>query len=148
MNISERVKLEKQNLRVKRISHTKAKGRVLGFQSISVSGNNRDSFGWNVSKASSYREALNKSLKKASNSISKILLNKKESTFLSDAVIKFGSYKILFKRRRAGSGLIASPLLTKIMNMAGIKNGLVKIYGRPDLILLIKKINSFLLEGD
>jgi len=38
-------KLEKKNLRIKRIAHSKAKGRVINYQSISITGNCRDFFG-------------------------------------------------------------------------------------------------------
>ena len=130
-------------VRLKRVSHTKAGGRVAGYQGIAIAGNRKDLFGWAISRGNTYQDCKLKVLKKAQMKMRKVYFNEKQSTLWNDYTIKFGSYKILLKKQKEGMGITASPTVSSVLSLCGIQNACVKTFNRPDSILLLRTLSIF-----
>ena len=142
-----RVKLTSKVLRVKRVSHTKAGGRVISYQGLAVAGNSLDQVGWAIVRSSSYQDCKSKAAKKAISKVRKIYYDKDNLTFWRDSKLDFGKFSIKLKSRKKGTGITANSVIAFILNLSGIENACVKVINRPDLLLLVRKLIGFLQDS-
>lgn len=130
----------KKVIRSRRVAHTKAGGRVINHQVAVLVGSTAKEVGWAMSKSQNYRDAVEKSTKRAMRNLVRVAVDPRSKSFVHDMVFTFGRYGCVVKRKGEGMGITASPLITDFLGCAGVENGLIKIKGRPNTLLLMQQL--------
>lgn len=129
----ETVEKEKLELRdtvvsIKRISKTVKGGRTMRFSALVVVGDGNGSIGVGHGKSAEIPEAIRKGKEQAMRNIVKINLDNNRSV-PHDYVGVWGTSRVLLKRSKEGTGVIAGGPVRSVMEMAGIQNIRTKSLG-------------------
>ncbi|MBQ2205012.1 MAG: 30S ribosomal protein S5 [Lachnospiraceae bacterium] len=129
----ETIEKDKQDLKdtvvsIKRISKTVKGGRTMRFSALVVVGDGNGSIGVGHGKSAEIPEAIRKGKEQAMRNIVKINLDNNRSV-PHDYVGVWGTSKVLLKRSKEGTGVIAGGPVRSVMEMAGIQNIRTKSLG-------------------
>lgn len=129
----EAVEKEKSELKdtvvsIKRISKTVKGGRTMRFSALVVVGDGNGSIGVGHGKSAEIPEAIRKGKEQAMRNIVKINLDNNRSV-PHDYVGIWGTSRVLLKRSKEGTGVIAGGPVRSVMEMAGIQNIRTKSLG-------------------
>ncbi|MBR0039330.1 MAG: 30S ribosomal protein S5 [Lachnospiraceae bacterium] len=129
----EAVEKEKSELKdtvvsIKRISKTVKGGRTMRFSALVVVGDGNGSIGVGHGKSAEIPEAIRKGKEQAMRNIVKINLYNNRSV-PHDYVGIWGTSRVLLKRSKEGTGVIAGGPVRSVMEMAGIQNIRTKSLG-------------------
>ena len=113
---------------IKRISKTVKGGRTMRFSALVVVGDGNGSIGVGHGKSAEIPEAIRKGKEQAMRNIVKINLDNNRSV-PHDYVGVWGTSKVLLKRSKEGTGVIAGGPVRSVMEMAGIQNIRTKSLG-------------------
>lgn len=114
-------------IEIKRVSKKTKGGNQIHFTALVVSGNKKGRVGVALGKAKSVADAIQKSTKKAQNSMVNIpIVN---GTIPSSVKLKFKGAVVLIRPGKQGSGLIAGGPVRSVVELAGIKDVVSKIIG-------------------
>ena len=113
---------------IKRISKTVKGGRTMRFSALVVVGDGNGSIGVGHGKSAEIPEAIRKGKEQAMRNIVKINLDNNRSV-PHDYVGIWGTSRVLLKRSKEGTGVIAGGPVRSVMEMAGIKNIRTKSLG-------------------
>lgn len=126
----EKEKLELKDIvvSIKRISKTVKGGRTMRFSALVVVGDGNGSIGIGHGKSAEIPEAIRKGKEQAVRNIVKINLDNNRSV-PHDYVGVWGTSRVLLKRSKEGTGVIAGGPVRSVMEMAGIQNIRTKSLG-------------------
>lgn len=126
----EKEKLELKDIvvSIKRISKTVKGGRTMRFSALVVVGDGNGSIGIGHGKSAEIPEAIRKGKEQAIRNIVKINLDNNRSV-PHDYVGVWGTSRVLLKRSKEGTGVIAGGPVRSVMEMAGIQNIRTKSLG-------------------
>ena len=129
----EAVEKEKSELKdtvvsIKRISKTVKGGRTMRFSALVVVGDGNGSIGVGHGKSAEIPEAIRKGKEQAMRNIVKINLDNNRSV-PHDYVGVWGTSRVLLKRSKEGTGVIAGGPVRSVLEMAGVKDILSKSLG-------------------
>ena len=113
---------------IKRISKTVKGGRTMRFSALVVVGDGNGSIGVGHGKSTEIPEAIRKGKEQAIRNIVKINLDNNKSV-PHDYVGVWGTSRVLLKRSKEGTGVIAGGPVRSVMEMAGIENIRTKSLG-------------------
>ena len=124
----EKLELKDTVVSIKRISKTVKGGRTMRFSALVVVGDGNGSIGVGHGKSAEIPEAIRKGKEQAMRNIVKINLDNNRSV-PHDYVGVWGTSRVLLKRSKEGTGVIAGGPVRSVMEMAGIQNIRTKSLG-------------------
>ena len=125
---NEKSELKDTVVSIKRISKTVNGGRTMRFSALVVVGDGNGSIGVGHGKSAEIPEAIRKGKEQAMRNIVKINLDNNKSV-PHDYVGVWGTSRVLLKRSKEGTGVIAGGPVRSVMEMAGIQNIRTKSLG-------------------
>jgi small subunit ribosomal protein S5 len=133
-NYSERV------VAINRIAKTTKGGKNVRFSALAVVGDDKGKYGFALSKSSEVPDAIKKALAKARKQMRTIeVIN---GTIAHDVEGKFGATKVVLKPAPEGTGIVAGGAVRAIVELAGIKNLVAKVYGSRAPINVIRATDA------
>ena len=124
----DKLELKDTVVSIKRISKTVKGGRTMRFSALVVVGDGNGSIGVGHGKSAEIPEAIRKGKEQAMRNIVKINLDNNRSV-PHDYVGVWGTSRVLLKRSKEGTGVIAGGPVRSVMEMAGIQNIRTKSLG-------------------
>lgn len=134
--IKEIKEFEEKVIEVARVSRTVKGGRRLRFRALVVIGDRAGRVGLGLGKANEVNIAVNKAVSNAKKNIINVeIVN---DTIRHEIMIKYGSAFVFLKPAAPGTSIIAGGAVRSVIELAGIKNILSKIYGSSNKINNVK----------
>lgn len=127
MQEQEKIELEEKVIQIDRVTRVVKGGRRLRFRATVVVGDKNGNVGIACEKAGDVTAAMTKSIARAKKDMVKVTLN--ETTIPHQVTAEFAGAKIFLKPARKGTGVIAGGAVRAVLEAAGIKDILSKIYG-------------------
>lgn len=121
---------------VNRITKVVKGGRKMRFAALVVVGDGNGKVGVGTGKANEVPEAIKKAEQTARRSMITVPMN--EITIPHTTNGKFGTSKVLMKPAPEGTGIIAGGSVRAIVELAGIKNIIAKMYGSRNPINAVR----------
>jgi small subunit ribosomal protein S5 len=122
---------------INRVSKTVQGGKHVRFSALTVVGDGKGSYGFATAKSGEVPDAIKKSLAQAQKKMYRIHIVK-GGTIAHEVEGKFGATKVVLKPARPGTGIIAGGAVRTILELAGIKNVVSKVYGSRTSINVIR----------
>ncbi len=126
---------------INRVSKTVQGGKHVRFSALAVVGDGKGSYGFALTKSGEVPDAIKKALEKARKSMYKIDVVKGD-TIAHDVTGTFGSTKVVLKPSVPGTGVVAGGPVRAILELAGIKNVVSKVYGSRAPINVIRATDA------
>ena len=118
-------KFEKRMIKMRPVSHTKASGRKRKFSAAGVVGDLAGHVNISIRSANEAVEAMRKCYTRAAKTLIKIPLS--GTTIPHDVEAKFCAVRVLIRRAKKGTGIIAGNVMRDILEVAGIQDAVCKI---------------------
>lgn len=128
-------------VKINRISKTVQGGKHVRFSALAVVGDGKGKYGFALCKSSEVPDAIKKALAKARKGLSTIEINA-NGTIAHDVVGVYGSTKVVLKPARPGTGIVAGGPVRAIVELAGVKNLVSKVYGSRAPINVIRATHA------
>ncbi|MDY2913383.1 MAG: 30S ribosomal protein S5 [Candidatus Enteromonas sp.] len=125
---------------INRVSKTVQGGKHIRFSALAVVGDGKGKYGFAMTKSSEVPDAIKKSLAAARKYMLSIHLVK--STIAHDVEGVYGSTKVVLKPAPAGTGIVAGGAVRAVVELAGIKNVVAKVYGSRTPINVIRATSA------
>ncbi len=122
---------------INRVSKTVSGGKHTRFDALVVVGDGAGRYGFSLAKSGEVPDAIKKALTKAKKQMHKIHLVK-GGTIAHEVVGTYASTKVVIKPAPAGTGIIAGGPVRAILELAGVKNVVSKVYGSRTPINVIR----------
>lgn len=119
---------EERVVAINRVSKTVKGGRHMRFAVLMVIGDGKGNFGFGTGKAGEVPEAIKKALAAAKNNMYHINIVK-GGTVPHDVMGEYSASKVYLKPAKEGIGIIAGGPVRAVLELAGIKNIVSKVYG-------------------
>lgn len=126
---------------INRISRTEKGGKHMRFDALVVIGDGRGKYGFALRKSGEVPDAVKKALTAAKKNTYTIRLSK-GGTIAHEVIGKFGDTRVLLKPAPAGTGIIAGGAVRAVLELAGIKNVVSKVYGSRTPINVIRATDA------
>ena len=136
--------LEDTVVKVYRSAKVVKGGRRFGFEALVVVGDRAGSVGIGYGKANEVPAAVEKGIKDAKKSVQRVLLV--GTTIPHQVVGRFGATKIVLVPASPGTGVIAGPSARAVLEYAGVKDVLTKIYGSTSAKNVVRATLSALMD--
>ena len=133
--------LQERVVHINRISKTVQGGKHVRFSAIAVVGDGKGHYGFALSKSGEVPDAIKKGLEKARKNMRGIQIVKGD-TIAHDVEGNFGSTKVVLKPARPGTGIVAGGPVRAILELAGVKNVVSKVYGSRAPINVIRATDA------
>lgn len=119
---------EERVVAINRVSKTVKGGRHMRFAVLMVVGDGKGNFGFGTGKAGEVPEAIKKALAAAKANMFHINIVK-GGTVPHDVMGEYSASKVYLKPAKEGTGIIAGGPVRAVLELAGIKNIVSKVYG-------------------
>ena len=126
---------------INRVSKTVQGGKHVRFSALAVVGDGKGSYGFATAKSGEVPDAIKKALEKARKSMTKIEIVKGD-TIAHDVAGSFGSTKVVLKPAKPGTGVVAGGPVRAILELAGVRNVVSKVYGSRAPINVIRATDA------
>lgn len=126
---------------INRISRTEKGGKHMRFDALVVIGDGKGKYGFALRKSVEVPDAVKKALTAAKRNTYTIRLSK-GGTIAHEVIGKFGDTRVLLKPAPAGTGIIAGGAVRAVLELAGIKNVVSKVYGSRTPINVIRATDA------
>lgn len=133
--------LEERVVAINRVSKTVQGGKHVRFSALAVVGDGKGSYGFATAKSGEVPDAIKKALEKARKHMFKLEIVKGD-TIAHDTVGNFGSTKVVLKPATPGTGVVAGGPVRAILELAGVKNVVSKVYGSRAPINVIRATDA------
>jgi len=124
-------------ININRISKVVKGGRRFSFSALVISGNKKGSIGYSLCKSKELPEAIKKASIKSKKKLYKFKLYKNR-TIYHDTIGYYGSRKVIMKKSKFGSGIIAGGVMKHLFYLLGIKDIVAKSINNKNDINIIK----------
>lgn len=128
--------LIRKTVSINRVTKVVKGGRTIRFSALAVVGDGADRVGWGLGKARETAEAIEKALKAAEKSMTRISIV--NGTIPHAATGIFGRGKVLLMPAVEGTGVIAGGAVRKVIEVTGIKDIRTKSLGSGNQINCVK----------
>ena len=132
------VELEERVVAINRVTKVVKGGRRLRFAALVVVGDRNGRVGFGTGKAQEVPDAIKKALEAAKRNTFELNIIKKGNTIAHEVIGQYGACKVFLKPAPAGTGIIAGGPVRAILELAGIKNVVSKVYGSRAPINIIR----------
>lgn len=126
---------------INRVSKTVQGGKHVRFSALTVVGDGKGSYGYSTAKSGEVPDAIKKALEKSRKNMFHIEIVKGD-TIAHDVTGTFGSTKVVLKPAAPGTGVVAGGPVRAILELAGIKNVVSKVYGSRAPINVIRATDA------
>lgn len=131
-------------VKINRCSTVVKGGRRFSFSSLVVVGNKNGKVGIGFGKANEVPPCVQKASKDAQKQLKEVCL--KGDTIPHEVVGKYRATKVFLKPASAGTGVIAGSSVRAVVEAAGVKNILTKVYGSTNPINVTKATLNGLMK--
>jgi small subunit ribosomal protein S5 len=138
------LELEERVVQINRVAKVVKGGRRFSFSTVVVVGDGKGHVGVGMGKAAEVPEAIRKGTEAAKKNLIRIPLV--GDTIPHDVVTKFSATKVMIRPAAPGTGVIAGRGVRPVVEAAGIKNLLSKIYGSNNPVNVVKAAFQALSE--
>ncbi len=126
---------------INRISRTEKGGKHMRFDALVVIGDGKGKYGFALRKSGEVPDAVKKALTAAKKNTYQIKIVK-GGTISHEVIGKFGDTRVLLKPAPAGTGIVAGGAVRAVLELAGIKNVVSKVYGSRTPINVIRATDA------
>lgn len=123
----EKPEFEQRLVDIARVSRTTTGGKRLRFRACVVIGDLNGKIGWGLAKGADVAIAIEKAVNHAKKKLIKVDVSK--NTIAHEVTYKFKSAKVFLKPAPEGRGIIAGGVIRDILELAGYKDVISKMYG-------------------
>lgn len=134
---------EERVVDINRISKTVQGGRRMRFSALVVIGDGKGKYGFATAKANEVPDAIKKSLDAAKRNVNKITIVRGD-TIPHEIIGEFGATRVFLKPAPEGTGVVAGGPVRAILELAGVKNVVSKVYGARAAINIIRATHDAL----
>lgn len=125
---------------INRISKTVAGGKHMRFAALVVIGDGKGRYGFGTGKSGEVPDAIKKSLEQAKKKLYSVRLVK--GTIAHEVEGTYGATKVVLKPAKPGTGIVAGGAVRAIVELAGVKNVVSKVYGSRSAINVIRATHA------
>ena len=125
---------------INRVSKTVQGGKHVRFSALAVVGDGKGKYGFAMTKSGEVPDAIKKSLAAARKYMMSVQLVK--GTIAHDVEGVYGATKVVLKPAPAGTGIVAGGAVRAVVELAGIKNVVAKVYGSRTPINVIRATSA------
>ncbi len=122
-------------IKIRRVSKTVKGGRNLSFNAMVAVGDGAGKVGVALASATAVPDAVQRAVKYAKERM--INVNLSNTTLPHEAVVKFGSSKVMLKPAAPGTGLIAGGGVRAVLEAVGVKDVVSKTFGSTNAINVV-----------
>jgi small subunit ribosomal protein S5 len=126
---------------INRISKTTQGGKNMRFSALAVVGDGKGKYGFALAKSTEVPDAIKKSLTQAKKKLFSIKIAK-GGTLTHEVEGKFGATRVVLKPAKPGTGIVAGGPVRAILELAGIKNVVSKVYGSRTAVNVIRATHN------
>lgn len=138
------LELEERVVQINRVAKVVKGGRRFSFSTVVVVGDGKGHVGVGMGKASEVPEAIRKGTEAAKKNLIRVpLVN---DTVPHDVVTKYAATQVMIRPAAPGTGVIAGRGVRPVVEAAGIKNLLSKVYGSNNPVNVVKAAFKALSE--
>ncbi len=123
----EKPEFEQRLVDIARVSRTTTGGKRLRFRACVVIGDHTGKIGWGLSKGADVAIAIEKAVNHAKKKM--IIVDISRGTIAHEISYKLKSAKVFLKPAPEGRGIIAGGVVRDILELAGYKDVISKMYG-------------------
>ncbi len=127
---------EQKLVDLSRVTRVTKGGKQLSFRACIVLGDGRGQIGYGVAKGKDVQIAITKAVAQAKKRLIKVKIDK--GTLPHEIKIKFKAARIMIRPGKQGRGVIAGGVLRTVLELAGYKDAVAKIYGSKNKINNVK----------
>ncbi|MBP1467610.1 30S ribosomal protein S5 [Candidatus Chloroploca sp. M-50] len=138
------LELEERVVQINRVSKVVKGGRRFSFSTVVVVGDGKGHVGVGMGKASEVPEAIRKGTEAAKKNLIRVPLV--GSTVPHDVQTKYAATKVMIRPAAPGTGVIAGRGVRPVVEAAGIKDVLSKVYGSNNPVNVVKAAFQALSE--
>ena len=133
----ERQRFEDRVVRIKRVSKVVRGGRRFGFNAIVVVGDRDGRVGVSVGRAREVADAIQKGQERARRAMFEVLLDD-HGSIPHYVEASYQASKVILRPAGPGTGVIAGGAVRAVLELAGVRNVLTKIYGSSNAVNVVR----------
>ncbi len=138
------LELEERVVQINRVSKVVKGGRRFSFSTVVVVGDGKGHVGIGMGKAAEVPEAIRKGTEAAKRNLIRVpLVN---STIPHEVITKYAATKVMIRPAAPGTGVIAGRGVRPVVEAAGVKDILSKVYGSNNPVNVVKAAYQALSE--
>lgn len=141
---AEGLELEERVVQINRVSKVVKGGRRFSFSTVVVVGDGKGHVGIGMGKAAEVPEAIRKGTEAAKKNLIRVpLVN---ATIPHEVMTKYAATKVMIRPAAPGTGVIAGRGVRPVVEAAGVKDILSKVYGSNNPVNVVKAAFQALSE--
>ncbi len=125
---------------INRVSKTVQGGKHVRFSALVVVGDGHGKYGFASCKSGEVPDAIKKSLAAARKSMLSVQVIK--GTIAHDVVGEYASTKVVLKKALPGTGIVAGGAVRAVVELAGVKNIVAKVYGSRQPMNVVRAVSA------